>query len=254
MNTDRIVNTHRGSWSNCAPLIRFGPALLCSALLVLAVSAAVPAAAQQYTPGVHYTELSPVQRVADPSKPEVIEFFWYGCAHCFSFETTFDKWKERYAKDVNIILIPAVWHETMVYHAKAYYVAKALKKLDVLHRDLFVEILQRRNRLDSDSKVRKFFLAREVDAQQFDRAWRSFGVRNLVRRAEKATKDYQLAATPSLIVDGRFQITPRQGVGMTDVLKIATGLISRRKSQDEANKAKSEPSKPADAVPAPGSS
>ena len=53
-----------------------------------------PLARAQGTPveGQQYVRLSQPQPVLTPGKVEVIEFFWYGCPHCFEFEPMLEAW------------------------------------------------------------------------------------------------------------------------------------------------------------------
>ena len=44
-------------------------------------------AEEQFVAGKHYEEIKPpLNTSAPPGQVEVLEFFWYGCPHCFEFE------------------------------------------------------------------------------------------------------------------------------------------------------------------------
>jgi len=49
--------------------------------------------AADYKEGVHYKKLAP-QPTETGNKIEVLEFFWYGCPHCYSFEPFIQSWKK----------------------------------------------------------------------------------------------------------------------------------------------------------------
>ncbi|MGH8307468.1 MAG: thiol:disulfide interchange protein DsbA/DsbL, partial [Gammaproteobacteria bacterium] len=58
---------------------------LLAAGVLLTSSAAL--AATSFKEGVNYVPVSPPQpTTVQPGQIEVIEFFWYGCPHCFAFE------------------------------------------------------------------------------------------------------------------------------------------------------------------------
>ena len=42
-----------------------------------------------------FEAVSPVQPTANADKIEVIEFFWYGCPHCYSFEPSLTSLAEK---------------------------------------------------------------------------------------------------------------------------------------------------------------
>ncbi len=57
-----------------------------------------------------YTELKPPQPTESGGKIEVIEFFWYGCPHCYNLEPTLEAWAKKLPADVALRLIPAVFN------------------------------------------------------------------------------------------------------------------------------------------------
>ena len=61
---------------------------------VFAAASLFGAAAQaaEFQAGKEYVELSSPVPVADPSKIEVVELFWYGCPHCYQFEPVIKPW------------------------------------------------------------------------------------------------------------------------------------------------------------------
>ncbi len=54
--------------------------------------------------GKTYVELANPVPVSVPGKIEVVELFWYGCPHCYSFEPTINPWAEKLPSDVNFIV------------------------------------------------------------------------------------------------------------------------------------------------------
>ena len=50
--------------------------------------------AAEYQEGKHYKRID-TQKTANPDKVEVLEFFWYGCPHCYQFEPHIKQWKKN---------------------------------------------------------------------------------------------------------------------------------------------------------------
>ena len=71
----------------------FGAALAISSLFGLSAHAE-PVAGQQYV------ELKSPVPISKPGKVEVVELFWYGCPHCYQFESTLNPWVEELPEDV----------------------------------------------------------------------------------------------------------------------------------------------------------
>ena len=94
-----------------------------------------------------YKNLSAVQPTQDVSKVEVIEFFWYGCPHCYQFEPALKEWAANLPKNVNFIRQPAVFSRLWGKHAKAYFTAEVLDVVDKVHADLFHAIQVKKQKL-----------------------------------------------------------------------------------------------------------
>ena len=61
--------------------------------------------------GFDYRVLPIAQPIDVKSKVEVIEFFWYGCPHCFEFEPELKAWIKRQSKDVVFKKVPIAFRE-----------------------------------------------------------------------------------------------------------------------------------------------
>ena len=58
-----------------------------------------------------FLELNPPQPVESADKIEVLEFFWYGCIHCYNLEPKIESWLKTLPKDVEFRRVPAVFNE-----------------------------------------------------------------------------------------------------------------------------------------------
>jgi thiol:disulfide interchange protein DsbA len=70
--------------------------------------------------------LNPAQPVETKGKVEVIEFYWYGCPHCYHLEPKLSAWLAKLPKDVAFRRIPAVWNPRMEAHAKLFHALESL--------------------------------------------------------------------------------------------------------------------------------
>ena len=59
-------------------------------------------AARSRSAAARYTELKPPQPVESDGKIEVLEFFWYGCIHCYNLEPTLETWLKKLPADVAV--------------------------------------------------------------------------------------------------------------------------------------------------------
>ena len=106
------------------------------ALALAALGAPVPVRAQ-LRPGTDYVVLKPELPVDTPGKIEVIEFFWYGCPHCYGLEPLIEAWLKKLPPDTAFRRIPAVFNERWAKDAAIFYALEATGQLERLHRPLF---------------------------------------------------------------------------------------------------------------------
>jgi len=80
---------------------------------------------------------------ADEDKVEVVEFFWYGCPHCYRFQGPLEQWLEDDRPDnIEFRTVPALLSRDWEIHARAYYAAKLMGELDRFHEDFYDAIHQ----------------------------------------------------------------------------------------------------------------
>ena len=188
-------------------------AFLAAALVALPLGA--PAQGQ-------YNELKPAVPVEGTGKIEVLEFFWYGCIHCYNLEPALESWLKTLPNDVEFRRVPAVFNERWGLDASIYYAMEALGLVDKLHRPLFDAIHKNRLRTDNQQEFSEWLTRQGVDAKKFIQTVQSFGVRSKARRAVQLTVDYKIDGTPAMAVHGRYTI-PAQ----PDLFKVVDSLVDR---------------------------
>lgn len=198
--------------------------------LVSALLIAGPALAQgQY----QFTELKPPQTVeADANKIEVVEFFWYGCPHCYNLEPYIERWEKSLAPDVQFRRIPAVFNARWGHDAAIFYTFEALGLVGKLHRPLFDAI--HRDRLDTTNveAFTQWLQKQGVDSRKFMDTMKSFGVQSKLKRAVQLTTAYKIDGTPAMAVQGRYTVSAEQGRSQQGMLDTVSYLV------DQVRKAK----------------
>ena len=196
-------------------------------LAALIALAPLAARAQPRPPmaGVDYSEVRPAQPVEVPGKIEVVEFFWYGCPHCYSLEPLLEKWAARLPADVNFRRVPAVLNEGWAKEAAVFYSFEALGVLARLHRPVFDAIHV--DHVDArDPKVLDEWLTKhDVDAKRFEEAYKSFGVQAKVRRAMQVTASYRVDGTPEFAVAGLYTVSAEQARSQDRLLGVVDYLV-----------------------------
>lgn len=174
-----------------------------------------------------YEIISPAQPTQHPDKIEVIEFFWYGCPHCYSFEPLLDKWSKNLPKNVEFIRQPAAFNELWSKHAKAYYTAEALGIVDKVHADLFDAIQNKSESLDTEEALAKFFLAHGVNETQFKEAYNSFVVDSKMRQAPLMAARYGITGVPAVIINGKYKTNGTLAGSHEKMIEVMDQLIKQ---------------------------
>ena len=174
-----------------------------------------------------YEIISPAQPTQHPDKIEVIEFFWYGCPHCYSFEPLLDKWSKNLPKNVEFIRQPAAFNELWSKHAKAYYTAEALGVVDKVHADLFDAIQNKKESLDTEEALAKFFLTHGVNETQFKEAYNSFVVDSKMRQAPLMAARYGITGVPAIIINGKYKTNVTLAGSHEKMIEVMDQLIKQ---------------------------
>jgi thiol:disulfide interchange protein DsbA len=174
-----------------------------------------------------YETLSPAQPTQNQDKVEVIEFFWYGCPHCYSLEPAMEKWLKTKPANVEFIRQPAVFSELWGKHAKAYFVAEALGVVDKVHAALFDAIQNKKQKLTSEDQLAKFFVAHGVDETEFRNTYNSFLIDAKLRQAKAMAPRYGITGVPALIINGKYKTKGPLAKYQDNMLDVMNRLIQQ---------------------------
>ena len=174
-----------------------------------------------------YEKVTPVQPIEVAGKVEVVEFFWYGCPHCFSFEPVLNEWLKNQTDQVNFIRVPAVFSKRWGRHAKAFFTAQALGVSEQLHADFFNAIQVKKQRLETEDQLVDFFVAHGIDEQDFRNAYHSFLVDAKMRQAQSMGPRYGVTSVPTIIINGKYRTNASIAGGQGSMLTVMDQLIAK---------------------------
>lgn len=178
--------------------------------------------------GQHYVKLAspvPVNLPSGDKKLEVVEFFWYGCPHCFAFEPALENWVKRLPADVSFRQVPVGFMAPHQVHQKLFYALEEMGLLDSMHRKVFAAIHQQRLRLSSEAEIVSFVSSQGVDKNKFESAYKSFGVNSKAKRAKQLADAYKIDGVPALGINGRFYTSGALAGGHDRALAVADFLL-----------------------------
>jgi thiol:disulfide interchange protein DsbA len=198
---------------------------LSAAATALGIGTAAMAQGAAPIEGRDYVRLNTPVAVPGGGKIDVIEFFSYGCPHCYTFEPMLEQWVKRLPPDVAFRRIPATFNPTFEGYAKLFYALEAAGQAEVLHKRVFAAIHVQRQRLDKEADISAFVSTNGGDGAKVVEALKSFGVATKLRQAKQAFDAYKIDGVPALGVQGRWFTSGSLTGGNDKALAVADHLI-----------------------------
>lgn len=196
--------------------------MLVKALLVAAsLLITIPAFAAVQA-GKDYQILNP-PLPTETKKIEVLEFFFYGCSHCFRLHPHLVNWKKTMPKDAELTLVPTIFRDSWEPMARTYYAVEAMGQLDKLHDALYRSWHVDNVALNSEADINTFMAKHDVDQAKFSAAYNSFSMQSKVVRAKQMIRSYGINGTPTLVVDGKYLVT---GLHPEETIRVLNELIA----------------------------
>ena len=200
-----------------------GAALAISSLFALAVQAEPIA-------GKNYVELASPVPVSKPGQIEVVELFWYGCGHCYQFESTINPWIKQLPEDVNFVRIPALFGGLWNVQGQGFITLEALKVEPAVHAAVFDAIHKQGKKLATAEEMAEFLATLGVDKDAFLKTYNSFGVKSQMEKAKKLAMAYQINGVPVMIVNGKYRFDIGSSGGPEQALQVADYLIEKERA------------------------
>ncbi len=174
-----------------------------------------------------YDRIVPNQPTETPEGViEVVDVFGYRCPHCFSFLPVLDEFERQIPADVQVRHMPVIFRKDWEVPARAFYTAELLGVTEKMHRPIFEALHVDKRSMDGVGSWRQLFVDHGVSAEDFDKTFKSFAVESGMRKSRVMQGRYGVSGTPSLIVNGKYRISPGAAGGFENMIKIAEGLIA----------------------------
>ena len=197
----------------------------------LAFAAGAPAAPADPVEGVDYVVIDggqPYRPLGPGIKAEVVEVFAYWCPHCAEFQPVLAPWVRALPKDVRFSYLPAAFDPNDAF-ARGFFAAEGKGAVDKTHALVYDAVhhgglLARNATID---ELAWFYGQQGLGQAAMKAAMLSPEVDALMKRAREFEVGIRLPGTPTMIVNGRYLITPRTH---EDALRIADALIARARA------------------------
>ena len=192
------------------------------------VAPAVWAQAKAPADGVDFLTLDKLASTDAPAgKVDVVEFFWYSCPHCNSFEPLLEAWLEKVPKNLSFRRLPVMFRPNFEPQQRLYYTLEAMGKLPELHKKVFSAIHNDRQTLDTAELIAAWAAKQGLDRAKFTEVYGSFPVVTKVRRAAQLQEQYKVDGVPSLGVAGRYYTSGTLAGNLPRALQVVDHLVAQ---------------------------
>ena len=172
---------------------------------VLLMIAAISAAHAQQG----YENLANPVRTENPDKVEVLEFFWFGCPHCFAFEPSIEEWAANKPANTVFVREAPPLNKSWESHSRAFYASQILGISEKFVPAMFKAIHEERKRMRKPSEIAELAETFGVSKKDFEATMKSFGVQTRMSRAMQLARGAGINAVPTVIVNGKYRIGSR---------------------------------------------
>jgi thiol:disulfide interchange protein DsbA len=175
--------------------------------------------------GFDYRVLPITQPIDAKGKVEVIEFFWYGCPHCYEFEPELKGWIKRQNKDVVFKKVPIAFREELMAHSQLFYALEG--KGDALNDKVMFAMHRENKRLLNENEIADWVAAQGVDRNAFLAAYRSFAVLSKARAANQLGNAYRIDGVPTVAVQGKYITSPSIAGSRAKAVNVMDFLVNK---------------------------
>lgn len=194
-------------------------------LCTLAIAGASSA---QLRTALPYRTLDPVMAPLGDrprDKIEVLQFFYYGCPHCFDMQPLIEDWLAKQPADVEFRYMPALRDEKWQVLTRAYFALEKLGQVKRLHRPIYDVINFDGAQLTDEQKLFDWVARNGVERDRFVEAFNADDTRARVEAARKLTIDYNIRATPTMVVAGKYLFSSGQAGSHFEAMKMLDQFI-----------------------------
>lgn len=175
---------------------------------------------------------------ANPQGIEVVEVFSYHCPHCADFEPWATQFRSLLPADANFRYLQLAGG-SFEQLARAFFALEAMGALDTTHAAALQAVaIDRKLSGGTPADVAAVFAdAGSLDAKALESTMQSFAVDAKVARAQALASTWQVAGTPTMVVDGKYRIQGTQDRGQLGMLRTAWWAIEQARQARAAEAA-----------------
>lgn len=176
--------------------------------------------------GNGYQEINPpLNTSTGADKVEVIEYFWFGCPHCFAFEPTINGWVDKKPDHAEFLREAPPLNPGWIDHSKAFYAAEIMGVTEDIFEPLFNAIHVDKRRLRKADDIAAFVGELGVDSDKFLKTMNSFAVKTRINQAMNKAAASGITGVPSIVINGKYLTSNSLAGGHEGIVRVMDELV-----------------------------
>lgn len=149
-------------------------------------------------------------------KPTLIEFFWYGCSHCYKMRPMSENLAKKFNNQINFVKYP-VGFPNWESGAKIFFTLEEMKALNLLNDQIINDKIfyqiheQKSNILFSQEARDNFLFANHVDLAKFINMYNSISIKKKWETSKQIVSSHDINGSPNYAVYSggyTYQVSP----------------------------------------------
>ncbi len=199
---------------------------------------------QHWVEGKNYFLIQPAQPTGHPDKVVVTEVFSYACIACNAFQPIWARLVRAMPSNVVIDYLPASFipSENWPLFQRAYFTARAFGVAKKAHEAMFKAVwktgklgiydptthqVKPKSAWPNLENLARFYARYGVDQKQFISTAYSFSVNMQMKRADQEIMAIGTTMTPTIMVNGKYRLTPISAGGYGKTIALTQWLVSK---------------------------
>lgn len=178
-----------------------------------------------------YELISPPQNTSTPDKVEVMEFFWLGCPHCYSFEPAIVAWENDMPDNVVFVREAPPLNPSWEQHSRAFYAAQLMGQEGPFVDAMFKAIHEDRKRMRKPDEIAELASELGMDKEKFLKTMKSFAVQTKMNRSIQLAKAAGISGVPAVVINGKYRTGASLAGGNAGIIDVINETIAIEKQE-----------------------
>jgi thiol:disulfide interchange protein DsbA len=176
-----------------------------------------------------YELINPPQNTSFSDKVEVIEFFWLGCPHCYSFEPSISAWEKNMPANVAFVREAPPLNPSWEQHSRGFYAAQLMGQEEPFVAAMFKAIHVDRQRMRKPEDIADLAATLGMDKEKFLKTMDSFGVQTKLNRSMQLAKGAGLSGVPAVVINGKYLTGASLAGGNEGIINVINETVAMEK-------------------------